>query len=128
MDPATLRFSKSHEWVHLAGDVATIGISDFAVKELTDLVYIELPKVGSQVQAGATFGEVESVKAVSDLYSPVSGVVTQVNEALADDLSALSDDAFGRGWIAKLKIQDAAQFDRLMDYAAYQTHCRNAAH
>jgi glycine cleavage system H protein len=80
------------------------------------------------VQAGATFGEVESVKAVSDLYSPVSGVVTQVNEALADDLSALSDDAFGRGWIAKLKIQDAAQFDRLMDYAAYQTHCRNAAH
>lgn len=123
MDPATLRFAESHEWVSLDGEVATIGISDFAVKELTDLVYIDLPAIGKTVAKGDTFGEVESVKAVSDLYAPIGGEVVEVNEPLADDLALLSDDAFGAGWIMKLKVSDAAEVDQLMDHAAYTKHC-----
>ena len=92
MDPAALKYAKTHEWVHVAGDVATIGISDFAVKELTDLVYIDLPEIGTLINAGETFGEVESVKAVSDLYLPISGEVIEVNSSLADDLGILSRD------------------------------------
>lgn len=123
MDPATLRFAESHEWVSLDGEVATIGISDFAVKELTDLVYIDLPAVGKTVAKGDTFGEVESVKAVSDLYAPIGGEVIEVNEPLADDLGLLSDDAFGGGWIMKLKVSDAAEVEQLMDHASYTKHC-----
>lgn len=124
MDPVTLRYAESHEWVSLEGDVATIGISDFAVKELTDLVYIDLPEVGASVAKGDTFGEVESVKAVSDLYSPVAGEVIEVNEPLADDLALLSDDAFGAGWIMKLKLSDVGEVEQLMDHATYTAHCQ----
>ncbi|MCA9052811.1 MAG: glycine cleavage system protein GcvH [Planctomycetaceae bacterium] len=128
MDPQELKFTKTHEWVHLDGDVATVGISDFAVKELTDLVYIELPKVGAQVAAGETFGEVESVKAVSDLYAPVSGEVTEVNAPLADDLSPLSDDAFGAGWVARIRVADPAAVAAMMDHAAYESFCAAGGH
>ncbi|MEZ6068612.1 MAG: glycine cleavage system protein GcvH [Planctomycetaceae bacterium] len=128
MDAKNLRFSKSHEWVRLEGDVATVGISDFAVKELTDLVHIELPSVGSRVAVGGNLGEVESVKAVSDLYAPVSGEVTEVNDALADDLAVLSDDAFGKGWIAKIRVTDAGEVQKLMDHAAYAAYCQSAGH
>ena len=128
MDPASLKFAKSHEWIHVDGDVATIGISDFAVKQLTDLVFIDMPGVGSQLDAGSTFGEVESVKAVSDLYAPVSGEVTEVNSELEDDLGALSDDPFGAGWIVKLNISDASGLDQLLDYEAYQQHCASEEH
>ena len=107
---------------------ATIGISDFAVRQLTDLVYIELPESGRSLQAGDVFGVVESVKAASDLYAPVAGEVTSANTALEDDLAVLSDDPFGRGWMIKLKVADASAVSSLMDYAAYQEHCGSEAH
>lgn len=126
MDPASLRYARTHEWVQQEGDIVTIGISDFAVKELTDLVYIELPTVGQTCEQGETFGEVESVKAVSDLYAPVNGEVIEVNEALPDNLQALSDDPYGEGWVAKLRLADGASLDHLMDHAAYERHCSEA--
>jgi glycine cleavage system H protein len=128
MDPKILKFAQTHEWVSLDGKTATIGISDFAVKELTDLVFIQLPEVGRQVEAGDTFGEVESVKAVSDLYAPLSGTVTEVNSKLINDLAPLSDDPFGAGWIMKLTVTDAAQAQGLMTYDAYQQFCASQAH
>ncbi len=123
MDPRQLRFASSHEWVHLDGDAATIGISDFAVRELTDLVFIQLPDVGRQLNEGEAFGEVESVKAVSDLYAPLAGEVTAVNLKLVNDLAPLSDDAFGEGWIIRLKVADPSRIASLMDYEAYQRFC-----
>lgn len=128
MDPSTLKFAKTHEWVHLDGSVATIGISDFAVKELTDLVYIDLPEVGKTVAAGEMVGEVESVKAVSDLYAPLGGEITEVNSNLADDLARLSDDPFGAGWIVKMQVSDAAAIEGLMDHGAYVEFCETAGH
>ena len=128
MDRQSCRFSKTHEWVRLQGDVATVGISDFAVKELTDLVYIELPQVGRQVTAGDTFGEVESVKAVSDLYAPVTGEVVEVNAQLPDQLGLLSSDPYGAGWIAKVRVSGAAAVDGLMDASAYEEFCAAGGH
>jgi len=120
MDPEKLRYGKTHEWVHVDGGTATIGISDFAVEQLTDLVYVELPKVGAKVLAGEPFGEIESVKAVSDLYSPVDGEVVAVNEALPDDLGRLSKDPYGSGWMIKVKIADPSALAQLMDHTAYR--------
>lgn len=128
MDPFSLRFARTHEWVHLDGSAATIGISDFAVKELTDLVYIDLPEVGRTVAAGEVLGEVESVKAVSDLYAPLAGEITEVNSGLADDLAALSDDPFGAGWIVKLQVSDPDAAQGLMDHAEYVKFCESAEH
>jgi glycine cleavage system H protein len=128
MDPTTLKYAKSHEWLHLDGETATLGISDFAVKQLTDLVYIDLPAVGATYSAGETFGEVESVKAVSDLYAPVAGEIVEVNSALEDDLAALSDDPFGKGWLVKLRVSDPSQVDALLDKAAYDAHCASEEH
>ena len=128
MDPTTLKYAKSHEWLHLDGETATLGISDFAVKQLTDLVYIDLPAVGATYSAGETFGEVESVKAVSDLYAPVAGEIVEVNSALEDDLAALSDDPFGKGWLVKLRVSDPSQVDALLDKAAYDAHCVSEEH
>lgn len=125
MDPSQLKYARTHEWVHLDGDIATIGISQFAVQELTDLVYIDLPSVGTQVSKGATFGEVESVKAVSDLYSPVAGEVVETNEALADDLAALSDDPYGKGWMVRVKVSSPSDLDDLMDATAYEQFCQS---
>ena len=133
MTPEKLLFAKTHEWVSVAGDraggqVATVGISAFAVEALTDLVHIELPKVGKRVKAGESFGEVESVKAVSDLYSPVDGEVTAVNESLPGKLEQLHDDPYGAGWIAKIKLSGEVDKSALMDYAAYQKQCAEEAH
>ena len=128
MDPQSLRFSKTHEWVHLAGNTATVGISDFAVQQLTDLVYIELPEVGRALREGEAFGVVESVKAASDLYTPLAGEVTAANTTLEDDLAVLSGDPFGRGWMIRLNVADPSAVDSLLDYAAYQEHCRSEAH
>jgi glycine cleavage system H protein len=119
MDPAALKYAKSHEWVAVEGDVATIGITDFAVEQLTDLVYIELPEVGKEFAAGESFGVVESVKAVSDLYAPVSGEVVEINEALRDAPELLNSDPFGEGWIAKVDIADRSELDALLDADAY---------
>ena len=128
MKPEELKFAKTHEWVALTGDVATIGISAFAVEALTDLVFIELPDVGRQVQAEESFCEVESVKAVSDIYAPVAGEVIEVNDGLPNKLETLSSDPYGDGWIAKIKVSDASGFEDLLDYAAYQKQCEEEAH
>ena len=131
MSPEQLLFAKTHEWAAVesadGGKVATIGISAYAVETLTDLVFIELPKVGRQVNAEESFCEVESVKAVSDVYSPVAGEVIEVNEPLADKLETLSDDPYGEGWIAKVRIADEAGLANLCDYDAYQKMCAEEA-
>lgn len=123
MDPATLKYTKTHEWLHLDGETATVGITDFAVKHLTDLVYIDLPEVGRQLEGGEAFGEVESVKAVSDLYAPIAGEVVEVNQSLPDDLGALSEDPYGKGWMIKLKVADSSVADGLLDRPDYEAHC-----
>ncbi len=128
MDPQNLRFAKTHEWVAVDGDTATIGISKFAVDQLTDLVYIELPATGTTLKQGDEFGVVESVKAASDLYAPISGEVLDANTALEDDQSALSDDPYGDGWILKLKISNSDEIEKLLDHAAYQEHCESESH
>lgn len=128
MDPRHCRFTKTHEWVRLDDDVATVGISEFAVRELTDLVYIELPQPGRRVEQGEQFGEIESVKAVSDLYAPLAGEVIEVNTRLADDLGLLSSDPYGAGWIARIRAADPRAADRLLDYAAYEAHCAAGGH
>ncbi|MBI3864056.1 MAG: glycine cleavage system protein GcvH [Planctomycetia bacterium] len=128
MDPQKLKYAKSDEWVHLEGDVATVGITDFAVKALTDLVYIDLPKPGKALKAGEPFGVVESVKAASDMYSPVTGEVIESNSRLADDLGKLSDDPFGAGWLMKVKVSDKNLSSELMDRAGYEKHWATRAH
>jgi glycine cleavage system H protein len=117
--PDDLRYSKEHEWVRADGDDATIGITSFAADELGDIVFVELPEVGATLTQFGTFGVVESVKAVSDLYAPVSGEVTEVNEALRDAPELLNSDPFGEGWIAKITLADRSEIDALMDAAAY---------
>ena len=132
MKPEELLYAKTHEWVAVASEggqkVATVGLSKFAVDALTDLVFIELPQVGRQVKAEESFCEVESVKAVSDVYAPVAGEVITVNSKLADDLETLSKDPFGAGWITKIKISDESNLKNLLDYAAYQKQCAEEAH
>ena len=117
--PDDLRYSKEHEWVRAEGDDATIGITSFAADELGDIVFIELPDVGATLQQFGTFGVVESVKAVSDLYAPISGEVTEVNETLRESPELLNSDAFGDGWIAKIRLSDPDELDGLMDAEAY---------
>lgn len=128
MKPEQLLYSKTHEWVYVETDdsgakIATLGLSAFALEALTDLVYIDLPAIGCKVSAGGTFGEIESVKAVSDLYSPVDGEVVEVHASVADNLEGLADDPYGDGWLVKIKIGDEAGLDQLMDHAAYQKQC-----
>ena len=122
MYPDDLRYSREHEWLRSEGSTATIGITEFAANELGDVVFVELPEVGSQLQQFGTFGVIESVKAVSDLYSPVSGTVTEVNEALAQSPELVNSDAYGEGWICRVELSDPAQVEALMDAAAYAEH------
>lgn len=130
MKPEELKYNSSHEWVGFAEEngekVAVVGISDFAVEQLTDLVYMALPSVGQKVKAGTEFGEVESVKAVSPLYSPVDGEVVAVHSQLADNLEKLGADPFGDGWIIKVRVADGATLDGLLDYEAYRKQCAQA--
>ncbi len=120
MDPKTLRFTPTHEWVSLQGDVATVGISRFAVDQLTDLILIELPAVGTKVTAGKGFGEVESVKAVSDIYAPVAGEVVEVNPAVTGDVQVLAEDPYTKGWLIKVKLDPSAKTSELLDHDAYE--------
>ena len=124
MKPEELKFAETHEWVHVAksngSQIATIGISTVAVEALTDLVYMELPAIGRKVSAGSSFGEVESVKATSDLYSPVDGEVVEVNSSLPDNLDRLNADPYGAGWIIKVKLANENALGKLLDYATYQ--------
>jgi glycine cleavage system H protein len=132
VNPDKLLFAKTHEWVSIAAEgaekIATVGISAFAVETLTDLVFIELPKVGRQVTAEQSFCEVESVKAVSDIYAPVTGEVIAVNESLPDRLETLSSDPYGDGWIAKIRVTGDADLSKLLDHTAYRKMCAEESH
>jgi glycine cleavage system H protein len=132
VNPDKLLFSKTHEWVSIASEgpqkIATVGLSAFAVEALTDLVFIELPKVGRKLRAEESFCEVESVKAVSDVYAPIAGEVIAVNETLPDKLETLSNDPYGEGWIARIKVTDDSALANLMDHKAYQKMCTDEAH
>lgn len=116
------KYSDSHEWVKVDGDVATIGISDYAQHALGNIVYVDMPEPGDEVNQGDDFGAVESVKAASDLISPVSGEVVEVNEELVDKPELINDDAFGN-WIIKVKLSDPSELDKLMDAEAYKKLC-----
>src|SRR5215472_3288267 len=120
MDPKTLRYATTHEWARLEGDVCTLGITKFAVEQLTDVVYIELPDVGDHVFKDASFGEIESVKAVSELYSPVNGEVIAVNDKLENDPSIVSADPYGKGWMIKIKVEPGTSLDHLMTPEKYE--------
>jgi glycine cleavage system H protein len=117
--PDDLAYSREHEWVRADGDTATIGITSFAADELGDIVFVELPEVGAMLSQFATFGVVESVKAVSDLYAPVSGEVVEINEALREAPELLNSDPFGEGWIARVALRDTAELDALLSAEAY---------
>ena len=120
MYPDDLRYSKDHEWVRLAGTDATVGITEYAANQLGDIVFVELPEVGAQLAQFASFGVVESVKAVSDLYAPVSGEVAEVNEALREKPELMNADPFGEGWIVRVELKAPDEVEQLMDAAAYQ--------
>ena len=118
--PGDLKYDKEHEWVRVEGDTAVIGISDFAQDQLGEVVFVDLPDVGSEVVAGETFGEIESVKSVSDLFSPVTGSIVEKNEGLSDTPETVNEDAYGGGWLIKVKLNDAAELDGLMSAADYE--------
>lgn len=118
--PSNLRYTKDHEWVSLDGTTATIGITDFAQRELGDIVYVEVETIGKELEAGAVFGTVEAVKTVSDLFLPVSGTITELNPALAGAPEAVNNDPYGEGWMVKMTVQNPADVDALLDAAGYE--------
>jgi glycine cleavage system H protein len=120
--PAELRYTKDHEWAKLDGDVITVGITDYAQGELGDVVYVDLPAIGDAVDKDESFGSIEAVKAVADLFSPVGGEVVEVNEALQDAPETINKDPYGDGWMVKMKLSNVSQYEELMDADAYETH------
>ncbi|WP_373653711.1 MULTISPECIES: glycine cleavage system protein GcvH [unclassified Schlesneria] len=139
MSPEQLKYSTTHEWVAIEGDIATIGITDFAAQLLSDLVFADLPAVGKKLVQGQPFGEVESVKAVSDLYSPVTGEVIATNErltertgadgkALSAELDLLTNSPFEEGWMIKAKVANPAELASLLDQSQYKSHCEQSGH
>jgi glycine cleavage system H protein len=128
MDPKNLRYATTHEWASLESGTCSVGITKFAVEQLTDVVYIELPDLGDHVFAGESFGEIESVKAVSDLYSPVNGEVTAVNEKLVNDPSIIANDPYGAGWMIKIKAEPGTKLDHLMTLEQYEKQIASEGH
>jgi len=120
--PSNVRYTKTHEWVRLEGTTATVGITDFAVEHLGELVFVDLPAKGKKLAKGDTLAEVESVKAVGEVYTPVAGEITETNTGLADDQTPLAKDPFAKGWLAKVRVTPGTKVDDLMDVAAYQKH------
>ena len=118
--PENLHYSKDHEWIRVEGDVGTIGITDHAQQSLGDVVYVELPKVGESFEAHEAFGSVESVKAVSEIFTPVSGEVVEVNESLQDEPEKVNNDPYGAAWMIRIRMTDAAQVDSLLSAAEYE--------
>ncbi len=118
--PSDLRYTKDHEWVKLEGNVATIGITDFAQRELGDIVYVEVDTIGKELEAGAVFGTVEAVKTVSDLFLPVSGIISELNPALAGKPESVNTDPYGAGWMIKMTVTVPGDVDTLLDAAAYE--------
>jgi glycine cleavage system H protein len=128
-NPEDNRYAKSHEYVHVEGNTGTIGITDYAQKELGDVVFVELPQVGAELEAGDELGSIESVKAVSELFSPVSGEVIEVNEALADNPALVNTDPWGDGWMVRIKLADVTEVDELMTAEEYDEYLeKEAAH
>jgi len=126
---AEMKFAKTHEWIRPEADgLATVGISAYAVEALTDLVFMQLPAVGKRVKAGESFGEIESVKAVSDLYAPVSGEIVAVNTALPGQLDLLGKDPYGSGWVMQIRPDDPAEMSALLDQTAYDASVKNTPH
>ncbi len=118
----TIRYTKEHEWVLVDGDTATVGISPYAQEQLGDVVFVELPEVGKKIEKGKEMAVVESVKAASEVYAPISGEVAEVNSALTDAPATVNEDALGKGWFAKIKLANKAELDGLMDEAAYKAY------
>ena len=118
--PKNLRYTKDHEWIKLDGNIATIGITDYAQRELGDIVYVEVETVGKSLKAGDVFGTVEAVKTVSDLFLPVDGTVTELNAALANSPESVNNDPYGEGWMVKMKVNNPGDLDALMDATAYE--------
>lgn len=118
--PPNLRYTKDHEWIKLDGNVATIGITDYAQRELGDIVYVEVETVGKSLKAGEIFGTVEAVKTVSDLFLPVDGTITELNAALANSPESVNNDPYGQGWMVKMKVDNTADVESLMDATAYE--------
>ena len=128
MDLKILKYAPTHEWALLDGNIATVGISKFAVDQLTDLIMIELPAVGTRVAAGKSFGEIESVKAVSDLYAPLTGEVIEVNKQVASNVSLLAEDPYDKGWLIKIKVDQPADTSTLMDLDTYESQVAEEGH
>ena len=118
----TIRYTKEHEWVKVDGDTATVGISPYAQEQLGDVVFVELPEVGKKIEKGKEMAVVESVKAASEVYAPISGEVAEVNNALTDAPATVNEDALGKGWFAKIKLANKSELDGLMDEAAYKAY------
>lgn len=118
--PPNLRYTKDHEWISLNGNVATIGITDFAQRELGDIVYVEVETIGKTLEAGVVFGTVEAVKTVSDLFLPVSGTILELNPALTNSPESVNSDPYGEGWMIKMTVDNPADVEALLDAAAYQ--------
>jgi len=126
--PAGLKYTKEHEWIKVEGKIGIVGITDFAQDQLGDVVFVELPAVGRELKQGEQFGVVESVKTVSDLYSPVSGKVIEVNGALESAPELVNQGAYDQGWMIKVEIANPAELDNLLDTAAYEAFCKEAGH
>jgi glycine cleavage system H protein len=124
--PENARFTESHEWATLDGDIVTLGVTDFAIEHLGDIVFVDLPEAGTELGKGDTALEIESVKAVAEVYAPVDGVIEAVNEGLGDDPAPLASDPYGAGWLVKIKASDTSAFEGLMDLAAYEKHLETA--
>ena len=118
-----LLYTRDDEWIRVDGDEATIGVSDYAQDSLSDIVYLELPDVGETYEEGDTFGVIESVKAAADLYMPVSGEVTAVNDGLLDEPEAVNEDPYGKAWMVRVRMNDKSQLEELMDAEAYRAYC-----
>ena len=119
---ANVKYTKDHEWILISGDVGTVGITDYAQGELGDVVFVELPKVGTTIKANESFGSIEAVKAVSDLYAPVSGAITEVNQELEKAPELVNKDPFGKGWMVRIKLSNPSEASSLLDVAAYKAH------
>ncbi len=126
--PADLKFTKTHEWVRVADDVATLGLADFAQQELGDITYLELPDVGSSISAGEAFGVVESVKAASDIYSPLDGEVIERNESAVDGPEVINSSPYDDAWLIKVKVNDPKQLDALMNATDYEAYAAEVTH
>jgi len=127
MEPVELKYAKEHEWVRVEGDTAVIGVSEFAQEQLGEVVYVDMPSQGDSVSAGETFGEIESVKSVSELYSPVTGEIVKVNEALGDTPEIVNQDAYGAGWMVQVRLDDVSEVDGLMSAEEYEAFVAEGA-